>query len=59
MKREGAPYQGNIPILSHILVFTDIKNSKEIEQAVSNHLQNFVNKIASSTKTKPKFFVIH
>lgn len=59
VKKDGVPYKGSIPIMSHILVFTDVKNSMEIEQAISSHLENFVSKITSSTKTKPKFFVIH
>ncbi len=45
--------------MSHILVFTDIKNSKEIEQAISSHLQSFVKKITNSSGIKPKLFVIH
>jgi len=59
VRMDGAPYRGGILIMSHILVFTDVKNSKEIEHAISIHLQDFVTKITSSTKTKPKFFVIH
>ena len=57
-RNAGALYKGVMPIMSHILVFTEVKHSKDIEQAISSHLQDFLNKISNSGGMKPKLFLI-
>jgi len=55
---DGEKYNGDIIISENVLVFID-PQSKEVENAISSRLQSFIEKITSSSKTKPKFFVVH
>ena len=56
---DGEPYRGSISILGRVLVFTDPLKPKEIEDAISSHLQNMTDKVLGTTKARPKFFVVH
>ncbi len=56
---DGDPYRGGIMISGYTLVFVDPITPKEMERAISDHLQQSIDKIISSRKTKPKFFVVH
>lgn len=54
----GEKYRGNIPIAGDTLVFSPGTELNEIEQAISTHLQSLIDKILSSSKARPKFFVV-
>jgi hypothetical protein len=57
--KNGKDFAGSISIANHVLTFTDATRSKEVENAISTHLQDLVDNITHSTKAKPKFFVVH
>jgi hypothetical protein len=55
----GEKYSGSITISGDTLVFAPGVELKEIEKSLSTHLQSFIDKILDSSKTKPKFFLVH
>lgn len=55
----GKKYRGDIVVSEDSLVFTDMQKPDEIQNALSSHLKSLIDKITSSTSTKPKFFVVH
>jgi hypothetical protein len=52
-------FSGRISIESHVLVFSDAKQPKEIENAIASHLQGLVNTITNLAQIKPTFFIVH
>ncbi len=57
--KDGEEFQGKITVASRSLVFDETVQPKEIEKAISLHLRALIDKITSSNKTKPKFFIVH
>lgn len=56
---DGEPYRSSILVAGDVLVFIDATEQKEVERAIAAELQKFVDKLTTSSQTKPKLFVVH